>query len=531
MLKFLIKKQFLEVFRGYFFDAKKNKMRSKGQVTLWIIFFVVMMVVVLGGLITTLAISLNRGLNAANAGWLYYVIMSCLAIILGAFGSVFSTYSGLYLAKDNDLLLSLPIPVRTIMTSRLITVFLMGVMYAGVVMIPTLIVDWIVAKAGIGRIAGGILLFVIITAIVMLLSVTLGWVVAKLSLKLKNKSIITTLIALAVVGIYYYVYFQAVDLIQDLIKNAVMYGNRVKGAAYGVYLFGRIGEGDFLSAAIFLAIIALLSFLVWRLLSRSFIKIATSSAAAPKVRYQEKIVRAKSPMQALAQKELRRFISSSNYMLNCGFSILLIPASGILLLIKGKEICEVLNSVLGAIPNLTAMILLTALFMMSSMIDTATPAVSLEGKSLWIPQSLPVHPKTILRSKALAQLILSFPLMLFTAVSIAVIVPGSLAVKIMLVIVTGAFSIFLALFDTVIGTRLPVLGWTSEVVPIKQTAAIMIVLLGGWLISILPVGLYLFFGRIGAVPYLLIWTVLFGGASAGLLRWLDTRGARIFSAL
>ena len=65
----------------------------------------------------------------------------------------------------------------------------------------------------------------------------------------------------------------------------------------------------------------------------------------------------------------------------------------------------------------------------------------------------------------------------------------------------------------------------------KKTAAIMIVLLGGWLISILPVGLYLFFGRIGAVPYLLIWTVVFAGASAVLLHWLDTRGARIFSAL
>ena len=36
-----------------------------------------------------------------------------LAIVLGAFGSVFNTYSSLYLAKDNDLLLSMPIPVRT----------------------------------------------------------------------------------------------------------------------------------------------------------------------------------------------------------------------------------------------------------------------------------------------------------------------------------------------------------------------------------------------------------------------------------
>ena len=40
---------------------------------------------------------------------------------MGAFGSVFNTYSSLYLAKDNDLLLSLPIPLRVIISSRLLS--------------------------------------------------------------------------------------------------------------------------------------------------------------------------------------------------------------------------------------------------------------------------------------------------------------------------------------------------------------------------------------------------------------------------
>ena len=62
--------------------------------------------------------------------------MGLLAVLLGAFGSVFNTYSGLYLSKDNDLLLSMPIPVRSIMVSRLLGVYLMGLMYSGVVMLP-----------------------------------------------------------------------------------------------------------------------------------------------------------------------------------------------------------------------------------------------------------------------------------------------------------------------------------------------------------------------------------------------------------
>ena len=33
MVKILLKKQFTEIFRAYFYDAKKNKARSKAAVT------------------------------------------------------------------------------------------------------------------------------------------------------------------------------------------------------------------------------------------------------------------------------------------------------------------------------------------------------------------------------------------------------------------------------------------------------------------------------------------------------------------
>ncbi len=48
-------------------------------------------------------------------GWLYYALMGLLALAFGVFGSVFSTYAGLYQAKDNELLLSMPIPPRRIL--------------------------------------------------------------------------------------------------------------------------------------------------------------------------------------------------------------------------------------------------------------------------------------------------------------------------------------------------------------------------------------------------------------------------------
>ena len=38
--------------------------------------------------------------------WLYFDMMTLIALFLGVFGGVFNTYSSLYKAKDNDLMLS-----------------------------------------------------------------------------------------------------------------------------------------------------------------------------------------------------------------------------------------------------------------------------------------------------------------------------------------------------------------------------------------------------------------------------------------
>ena len=130
MLRVLLKKQLGEVFKSYFYDAKKNKMRSKWAIAAWFVFFFVIMVGMLGGIFTFLASTLCKSLVMIEMGWLYFVLMGMIAIFLGAFGSVFNTYAGLYLAKDNDLLLSLPIPVRTIIASRLANVYLLGAMYS-----------------------------------------------------------------------------------------------------------------------------------------------------------------------------------------------------------------------------------------------------------------------------------------------------------------------------------------------------------------------------------------------------------------
>ena len=533
MLNVLLKKQMTEIFRSYFYDAKKNRSRSKVGTVAYIVLFVGIMVVLLGGMFTYVSLSICGALTAAGMEWLYFALMGLLAVLMGAFGSVFNTYSSLYLSKDNDLMLSLPIPVNVIIASRLLSVYLMGLMYSLVVILPAVIVYWVTISASAGVILGSLLLMLLISVFVLTLSCALGWVVAKISLKLKNKSFITVVISLSFIGGYYFVYFKAQTLIQNLIANAAVYGAKIKGAAYPLYLFGRVGAGDAFAMAVVSAVILVLFALMWALISRSFLKIATSSGRTAKKVYKETAMKQKSISASLLAKEFGRFTSSPNYMLNCGLGILLLPICGVLLLWQGGAVISVLNEVFGARAGCTPVLLCAAVCMLSSMNDMTAPSVSLEGKSLWLMQSLPVTPWQVLRAKLSMQLLLTGIPVLFCTICIAFIYPYTPFELLLAVLVPMSCVLISALFGLFLGLKMPNLSWTSEITPIKQSACVAITLFSGFAYTaLLCAGFMLMNGwKLGFVGYM----ALFGGVTlalcAALYIWLKKKGCNLFAAL
>lgn len=532
MLKTLLHKQMMEIFRSYFYDAKKNRQRSKASTAMFIVLFAFLMVGVLGAIFTYLSLSMCRPLADAGMGWLYFTLMGLVSILLGAFGSIFNTYASLYKAKDNDLLLSLPIPTSCIMISRLLTVYLMGLMYSGVVILPAIIVYWCKVSVSFGAIAGSLVLLVCISLIVLILSCSLGWVVAKISLKLKNKSFATVLLSLVFIGVYYLFYFKAQTLLQELLLNAAVYGAKIRGAAYPLYLLGRMGEGDLAAILTVTAVVLALFALMWYMLSRSFLKIATATGKSDRKVYRETRTEKRSAFAALFSKELARFTGSPNYMLNCGLGTLFLPALGVFLLIKGSSFLGSLSEFLSECPGVLPVLLCAAVCMVSAMNDSAAPSVSLEGKNLWIAHSLPIAPWDALKAKLSVQLLITAPAALFCSVCMLIAAKCSILESIFVLVLPQLFVIFSALLGLTLGILSPNLTWTNETAPIKQSMAVTIALLGGWVYGILMALLYLFAASsLGAVLYLLLFTLATLAASAALYLWLRHKGSARFAAL
>ncbi len=534
MLGLLIKKQFTELFRGFFYDQRKGRLRSKGASIGFIVLYAVLIVGIVGGMFTVMANALCPPLAEAGLGWLFFLIMALLGLVLGVFGSVFSTYSSLYLARDNDQLLSLPIPVRQILVSRILMVYVMGLLFSGAATVPAVIVYAATCGMTAASLIGGLIYVLLISLAVLLLSCVLGWVVARLSLKFKNKSFLTVILSLAIIGIYYYFYFRAQEMLQSLLANASALGAKLGGGWSPLYMLGRGAEGDLLRMLPVVAIVLVLTALVWYVLERSFLKIATASAATGKTRYKGGAMKARSASRALLARELGHFIANPNYMLNCGLGILAFVAGAVALLWKGAVVRDALESTFRSAPGAMAVLAAAAVCLVNSMDIVTAPSVSLEGRSIWIVQSLPVASRQVLLAKLRAQLAVTLPPLALFCVCASIALRLTLPEGALMLVLGALSDVFIGAVGLWLNLLKPNLSWSNEIVPIKQSLNVLLTLLLGFLHALAVGGLFLLFAGSAGVPstvYLALASAVTAVIDVLLLLWLRGRGAAIFEEL
>ena len=531
MIGALFKKQMMEVFSWIYQDKKSGKNRTVrgiiGYAVLYLLIFGF-----LGVMFYLAAGMLCSPLVSAGVGWLYFAIMGLLALFFGVFGSVFNTYASLYKSKDNDFLLSMPIPAAKILTIRLSGVYFMGLMYELIVMIPTLIAWFLTVNIGAAGILCTLLIPLVLSVLILVFSALLGWVVALLSDKLKHKNVVVVLLSLTIFAVYYYSCGYIYAIAQSIITNPQTIGNQVRGILYPLYHMGLAAEGSLLSMLIFMVITVVLFALVFWVLSRNFVKIATTNRGEAKARYKEKSAAVHSVSQALLQKELRRFLGSSNYMLNCGLGIVVMLVSAGAVVWKHTWIQEMLQGFFPKSREMAFLIAAGAVCMLSAMNDITAPSVSLEGNNLWLVQVFPISGRQVLMAKLKLHLLLTMIPAAVLVAAVEWVVKPPLAFAVLIPVASALFILAMAVFGLFLSVKTPNLHWTSEIVPIKQNIGVMISLFGGWaLIVALAGGYYLLSKLFSPLAYLIVVALLMFAVFALLLHWLCTKGSELFESL
>ena len=532
----LIKKQFMEMFKSYFVNQKTGEKRSKAKTIGLFVLFAFLMIIISASIfgMTGLLVGLLKADREIH--WLFFAVMGIIAIFLGVFGSVFNTYASLYLAKDNELLLSLPISPQKILFSRIIGVYGLSLLYGGIVWIPACIMYFIFGRPGVAAIIFDVLLLFIIALFVTVLTLILGFVVAALSLRLKNKSYITVIITLAAIGGYYFVWFRMTETLKNIVNNYVLVGKSIKKWGNLFYVLGKASTGDVLFFLLFTAISAVLFAVSMFVLSKTFIRIATMNKGTKSEKAKIKSGNTvRKVASALLSKEFKRFTSSSLYMLNCALATVIAPIVAIAVIIKKNSITEIIPAIRpmfnidAYLPVLVAAIV-SAIIGMNSV---TAPSISLEGKNLWILKSLPVSAADIYKAKINLHLLLTAPIGILSAAVIGFTLKLSAADIVCICVLIFVLTVFEAGFGLMINIKRPDFSWTNETTPIKQSLNILIYMFVCFIIPVIIVGGFFLVNlfikaSISPTNYLLVIVFAFAIISRFLNGWIYKKGVDLF---
>ena len=538
MGKTLLKKQLLELAASLVQKKKNQKRRTgSGSIALYILLFV-FVAFSFGMLFFQMAQTLCAPLVQAGLGWMYFSLMGLIATALGIIGSVFHTYSALYHAKDNELLLSMPIRPSSILFARMFSCYLTTFLFEAVVLIPSILAYSTVGVHTPLSLLFQVLLLFLLPLFALAASCFLGWLIALLTARVRgNKSIFTVLLSLLFLAGYYYLYAQASHYLQLILLNQDSVSQTIRSAIFPAYQMGLAAEGNLLSFLLFAGMVLAVFALVYFVLSLSFFSLTTKKRGKTARQFQKTASAYRSGTQrgALLHKELRYFKSSATYMLNCGLGIIFLLAAAVFLFLKAGWIKSLLPQLTQYLPGISEWIPLMAcgaICFLISTIDITSPSISLEGKRLWILQSMPIPAWDILWAKVLLHLLVALPPALLCTIAVSVVLSLDALTFIFVLICTTLFVLFCAVSGLLINLKRPVLNWSSEATPIKQSASVIFSMLGSWAAVLVLGGIcFLLHSTLSPTLLLLLCTAVLGLLSFVLIRWLKQKGTRKFSDL
>ena len=524
MLRILIKAQLQSVLASLTRTSKGKRLSVAGAVLL-MAFLAVIFLSFFGFTFYALALALP----GMGLGWFYFALAAIMAFALGFIGSVFTAQQQLFAARDNELLLAMPIRPRDILGARMAVLLLLDYAFTLVVLLPAGVVWLMVVGGTAGGVFGFVLSALLLPLLIMCFTCLFAWLLALISSRMRNKTVVTLVLYLAFLAAYFYFYMNLQQLLTELIANS----EQIAGAfvaVYPLYAFGQASLGSWLHIAGFAACCVIPFALVYAILSRGFLAVTTRRPSVKKLVYRERALKTSGVGAALLRKELGRFAANGMYILNAAMGSVLTIAAAVALIIYRDEAMQLL-SVLPEGMGEGAVIL--ALCFLNATDVISAPSISLESKTLWLLKSLPVPAGRILMAKVYLHLVIALPPTLIASVCCCAALPFPPAGAAMVVLIPALTCVFGALLGVAVNLRYPKFDYINETAVIKNSMSVTVTLFGSWALLAAAALLYgLALHRVmGMTAYLYICAALLAALCAALYLSLRRSGARRFAEL
>lgn len=475
MMKALLKVRFRALIAGMTAQGRQKKKRNTGFMILLAFAYVYIAVVMLG-MMGFLFHTLAQPYHAAGLDWLYFAMAGLMALGFAVIGSVFTTQSQLYDAKDNPLLLSMPVKPGQILMSRMIPLLALNLLFGGLVFLPAIVIYAVEVRFALWMIPAQILALLGVCLLAQAMACVLGWGLHLLLSKM-NKSFASVLYVVVFLSAYFYIYSKAGRMLNSLASAGAEIAGKVRSFIWPLYAMGVGCADNFFLLLPFAAICIAVFALAYWMLAKTFLRSALMQHSRKRKKLDLHEGKQSTPVHAIIYKEWHKFVGCPVYLTNMGMGVLMTAALPVVgLLFRGK-ILEMLAQIPFMQPYVGLMICAMLAFTVST-ICISTPSVSLEGKSIWIMKSMPLTGWEILGAKLRHHMLLAVPVSAVSGWILAAAFGCGVWETLLIGIVPGLLAILNGYTGMAAGLKWARLDFISEAYPCKQSVAILVNMLG-----------------------------------------------------
>ncbi|MDR1204693.1 MAG: hypothetical protein LBL26_04315 [Peptococcaceae bacterium] len=511
--------------------------RKPGKVK--IILLAALYIYVVAALMFTFGVLFNvllEPLYALGVGWMYFALFAASSFALGVLGTVFIAAAHLFGAKDNEMLLAMPIKPVHILVSRVAVLLTFEYGSSLLVCLPAVFL-WL--RSGHGS-AGGMALFVfgflLLPLLAISVSLLLAWLLSVFGGgKTRGKNILTLVLSVGFLFAYLYGYSNIQRYLGELVTRGEEIAEAFRKAAPPFYAFGAAVAGADIGQAAVFALWAIVPFgAVCALLSARYLKILTANRGSVKVKYREKKTRASGAAAALVKKEFAHYWNCPAVVLNTSLGSIFALAGAAALIVKRTDILAYIGQILAAapwvpLPALAAFAVMT----LGTVNSLSASLISLEGKHLWITQCAPVPPQTVLLSKVCVHMLVSSFPCLAASIVVSAVIADSAAEWLTILVIPQTFLALIAFGGVALNLAFPRFDWISETHVVKRSVSAILSMYGSIALLAGLALLYAFPLR-SALPlevYMWLCAALFTAGAIAVFAYLQKGGAAKFEKM
>ena len=508
----------------------RARLKEKKGRTIGIAILIVFMVIYLGAI---LFIVENKMLDILMKMGMPDMLIS-MAVTLATAGtlimSFFFVLSSLYLGRDAAYLAAMPLKPRTIMSAKLVQVWISETCIDAILLLPACILYGVKTSVSAGFYLRLIPVWLLIALLPICIIAFVSSLIIRVSGLWKHREMVMTVAGIVLMIAYMFVMMNLGGVTGDSADNGevlqrFMMDNtsRIEGmtsmfppAAWAAK--GLLGKDNGLFALWIAVSLAAPVLTVW-LLGYSYRKLSLLQAETPdsgkKKLTGKESFGLSSQFSACCKRELKSILRVPSYATNI-LPVAFMPLLMVIMLfvisnrISGEQ-GENLAAALEHInPALVMAILAAALAYMAGMNPALSTAVTREGKGHGFLTALPVPAKTIVRAKFAVGFGLALAGVLAASVAVIVIFPKFAVQAALAFILCALFSYVNSVMALNRDIRKPRLDWVTEQEAVKQNFGVLISMLISWGILIAlailayflitwGLGMYAVFGILAAV--------------------------------